>query len=88
MRNAEKESPEGNVAPAEHAVYLVERLARSQEMRPEGDEKNDKYVEWNAAFKDAGTGIEKGQHAIITKTGEPCEVLRRFRTEGPIGQRE
>ena len=52
-------------------------------MRPEEDEKNDKYVEWNASFK-ANVGIEKGQRAVRTKTGELCEVLRRFRTEGPM----
>jgi len=52
-------------------------------MRPEGDEENIKYVEWNAAFKDAGAGIEKGQLAVVTRTGEPCEVLRRYRAEGP-----
>ena len=87
VKNVEKEKLAGHVAPAEHAVYLVERLARSQEMRPEGDEKNVKYVEWNAAFKDAGAGIEKGQRAVITKTGEPCEVLRRTRPEKPMSEK-
>ena len=71
--NGDEWIADGTQVAATSEKLLIEQ--QLHKLRHEWSEEDAKHVQWSPAFDRANAGLLEGNRALVTLTGEPCEIL-------------